>query len=159
MTEFGLPPRPASKGLKIFLFSLAAVLLLCVSGSVSAVIWVRHKADRPAGASTPDQAAEVFLTAYYRSQRPDEARKAVCPKARDPKQIAAQLAALKKYADGYDMPAYTWSTPAVSDRTATSATIDVELTVTTEDMKVGKQQLRMDAVADGGWWICAVRPR
>src|SRR5262245_23235648 len=159
MTESGLPQRPASKGLKIFLCSLAAVLLLCVSGFASAAIWVRHKADQPTGASTPDKAAVAFLTAYYQSQQPEDARKAVCPKARDKQQIAAQLAGLKQYAAGYDQPAYTWSTPAVSDLTANTATVSVELTVTTEDLKVGKQQLRMDAVKDDGWWICAVRPQ
>jgi hypothetical protein len=153
------PPRPTSKALKIVAIALAAVFALCVSGGVSAFIWVRNTAAQPPGADKPDRAAQVFLTAYYRAQRAEDARKAVCPKARDSRKIAAQIAEIKAFTAGYDKPAFTWDTPRVSDRSADTATVSVELTMTTADLMLSKQQLTLDAVQDKGWWICAVRPR
>src|SRR5262245_5208625 len=152
------PPRKKSKALKIFLILLAAVFALCVSGSVAAFIWVRNTAAQPTGAGTPDKAAEAFMNAYYRTQDPADAKKAVCAQARDEDKIAAQIADIKQFAKNYDKPTFTWAT-RVSDRTATKATVTVELTMTTDDMKSSKQQLMLDAVEDKGWWICAVRPQ
>jgi hypothetical protein len=151
------PPRRKSKALKIVLISLAAVFALCVSGSLSAFIWVRNNAAQPSGAQTPAKAADAFLTAYYRAQRAEDARKATCPQARDDKKIAAQIAEITRFAAAYDKPTFTWDSPRESDRTASRATVRVQLTMTTEDMKASKQQLTLDAVQDKGWWICAVR--
>lgn len=153
------PPRKKSKALKIVLISLAAVFALCVSGSVTAFIWVRDTAAQPEGASSPDVAAANFLTAYYRAQDPARAKKTVCAEARDDKKIADQIGDIRRFASNYDKPTFTWETPTVSNRTASKATISVELIMTTEDMKAAKQQLTLDAVQDKGWWICAVHQR
>jgi hypothetical protein len=149
-------PRKKSKALKIILASLAAVFLLCVSGSLAAFIVVRNQADRPSGAFSPDLAAIDFLNAFYRTQDPIKARKTVCAQARDDKAIRAQIDAIKQRAAAYAKPTFTWNSPTVSGETADKATVMVELTMTTEDMKASKQQLTMDAVHDRGWWICAV---
>jgi hypothetical protein len=151
------PPRKKSKALKIVLISLAAVFALCVSGSLATFLWVRNTAAQPAGAVSPDKAAEDFLTAYYRAQDPVRAKKTVCAEARDDKKIAAEIAAIKEYAGAYEKPTFTWSTPKISNRTPDKATVTVDLTVTTDDLKAAKKQLTLDAVHDKGWWICAVR--
>jgi hypothetical protein len=154
-----VPPRRKGKALKIVLISLAAVFALCVSGSVTAFIWVRNTAAQPQGASTPDEAAANFLTAYYRAQDPARAKKTVCAEARDDKKIAEQISDIRRTASNYDKPTFTWDAPKISDKTLSKATISVELTMTTEDMKSAKQHLVLDAVNDKGWWICAVHPR
>jgi hypothetical protein len=153
------PPRKKSKALKIVLISLAAVFALCVSGSVTAAIWVRSTAAQPQGADSPDEAAVNFLTAYYRSQDPARAKKTVCAEARDDKKIAEQIGDIHRFASNYDKPTFTWETPKVSNRTADKATVSVDLIMTTEDLKGAKQQLTLDAVQDKGWWICAVHQR
>jgi hypothetical protein len=150
------PPRKKSKALKIVLISLAAVFLLCVSGSASVFIWVRNTAAQPTGADTPDDAAKIFLSAAYRYQDPKKMKDAVCAEARDDKKIAAQINGVHDFAKGYDKPTFTWGTLTVADRSATKATVRVELIMTTEDLKQSKQQLKLDAVQDKGWWICAV---
>lgn len=151
------PPRKNSKALKIVLISLAAVFALCVSGSVSAFIWVRNTQAQPSGASSPDKAADEFLGAFYRTQDPNRAKKTVCAQARDDKKIAEQIAEIRRFAADYQKPTYTWSTPKVSGVTGDKATISVELTLTTDDLKASKQKLTLDAVNDKGWWICGVR--
>ena len=150
------PPRKKSKALKIVLISLAAVFALCVSGSVTAFIWVRNTQAQPSGASTPDKAANDFLGAFYRTQDPARAKKTVCTQARDDKKIADQISEIRRFASNYQKATYTWNTPKVSGQTADKATISVELTMTTDDLKASKQQLTLDAVRDKGWWICGV---
>lgn len=150
------PPRKKSRALKIVLISLAAVFALCVSGSAAAFIWVRNTAAQPTGADTPDQAASAFLTAFYRTQDPDRAKKTVCADARDDGKIAEQIGDLRRFTSNYDKPTFTWSTPRVSHVGADKATVSLDLTMTTEDLKASKQQLTLDAVKDKGWWICGV---
>jgi hypothetical protein len=150
------PPRKQSKALKIVLISLAAVFALCVSGSVSAFIWVRNTAAQPTGADSPDKAAADFLMAYYRAQDPVRAKKAVCADARDDKKIADQIDEIRRFAGNYGKPSFTWSTPQVARITADKATVSLDLIMTTDDLKASKQQLTLDAVKDKGWWICGV---
>lgn len=150
------PPRKQSKALKIVLISLAAVFALCVSGSVTAFIWVRNTAAQPTGADSPDQAAADFLTAYYRAQDPERAKKALCAAARDDKKIAEQIGDIRRFASNYDKPTFTWSTPKVASVTADKATVSLDLIMTTDDLKASTQQLTLDAVKDKGWWICGL---
>lgn len=134
--------------------ALAATLLLCGGGAVSAYFLLRD-ADNP-GSPDPATAVNRFLTAVYSQQNADSAEQYVCRESRDKTKLAARVDQIKTYANGYADPVFRWGDPAISDQTSARATVTVQLTMSTSDEKTAKQNLRFIVIHKTGWLVCDV---
>ncbi|HEY0536380.1 MAG TPA: hypothetical protein VGD29_32745 [Actinoplanes sp.] len=134
--------------------ALAATLLLCGGGAVSAYFILRD-ADNP-GSPDPATAVNRFLTAVYSQQDADSAEQFVCRESRDKTKLTDRVDQIKTYAGGYTDPVFRWGDPAVSDQTGDRASVAVELTMSTSDEKTAKQDLRFTVIHKTGWLVCEV---
>jgi hypothetical protein len=147
------PPRRRRGTLWISL-ALAATLLLCGGGAVSAYFLLRD-ADSP-GSPDPATAVNRFLTAVYSQQDANSAEQFVCRESRDKTKLAERVDQIRTYADGYTDPVFRWADPAVSDQTGDRATVAVQLTMSTSDEKTAEQNLRFTVIHKTGWLVCEV---
>jgi hypothetical protein len=152
-----IPPTPApAKGRGGFWVSLAlaATVLLCAGGAVSAYFLLRD-ADSP-GSPDPATAVDRFLTAVYTQQDATAADNLVCREARDKTKLADRVNAIKTYSDGYQDPVYRWDEPSVSDSGEDRAQVSVQITMSTGDEKTAKQELDFTVIRKTGWLVCEV---
>ncbi|MEU4239057.1 hypothetical protein [Actinoplanes sp. NPDC026619] len=151
------PAAPAGKsrrGAVWVSLALAATLLLCAGGAVSAYFLLRD-ADNP-GSADPATAVNRFLTAVYTQQDATAADNLVCREARDKTKLADRVAEIKSYSDGYQDPVYRWEEPAVSNSGENRALVSVQLTLSTADEKTAKQDLEFTVIRKTGWLVCEV---
>ncbi|GIF25235.1 hypothetical protein BJ973_007487 [Actinoplanes tereljensis] len=134
--------------------ALAATLLLCAGGAVSAYFLLRD-ADNP-GSPDPATAVNRFLTAVYTQQDASAADDLVCREARDQTKLADRVAEIKSYSDGYTDPVYRWEEPTVSSSGEDRALVSVQLTLSTADEKTAKQDLEFTVIRKTGWLVCEV---
>ncbi|GIM95049.1 Rv0361 family membrane protein [Paractinoplanes toevensis] len=134
--------------------ALAATLLLCSGGAVSAYFLLRD-ADNP-GSPDPATAVNRFLTAVYTQQDAAAADELVCREARDKTKLADRVAEIKSYSDGYTDPVYRWEEPSVSSSGEDRALVSVQLTLSTADEKTAKQDLEFTVIRKTGWLVCEV---
>jgi hypothetical protein len=147
-------PAQRRAGLWVSL-ALVVTLLLCGGGATSAYLLLRN-ADSGTGAPDPTTAVNRFLTAVYTQQDPTAANGLVCRNSRDQKKLTARVAQIKSYAAQYDGPAFRWSDPAVSAQDDKSATVAVQLTMSTDDEKQAQQQLTFTVIHKTGWLVCDI---
>jgi hypothetical protein len=147
-------PAPRRRGALWISLALAATLLLCGGGAVSAYFLLRD-ADNP-GSPDPATAVNRFLTAVYTQQDANSAESLVCRESRDKTKLSDRVNEIRTYADGYTDPVFRWGDPAVSDQTADRANVSVELTMSTSDEKTAKQDLRFTVIHKTGWLVCEV---
>jgi hypothetical protein len=148
------PAPPRRRGALWVSLALAATLILCGGGAVSAYFLLRD-ADNP-GSPDPATAVNRFLTAVYSQQDAGSAEQFVCRESRDKTKLARRVDQIKTYAGGYTDPVFRWGDPAVSDQTADRATVAVELTMSTSDEKTAEQDLRFTVIHKTGWLVCDV---
>ncbi|MGI5146164.1 hypothetical protein ACQEVC_07155 [Plantactinospora sp. CA-294935] len=148
------PPRKR-RGLVIASIALAATLLLCVAGGVSAFLVVRG-VERGEGAADPVVAVDEFLTAVYSERDAGRAASLVCSAARDDDEIAAKIQEVAESAGRYDTARFRWATPKVDEQTEERALVSTRLTMTTGDERSVDQQLTFVVVRETGWWVCDV---
>jgi hypothetical protein len=148
------PPAPRRRGALWISLALAATLLLCGGGAVSAYFLLRD-ADNP-GSPDPATAVNRFLTAVYTQQDATSAETLVCRESRDKTKLTDRVNEIRTYANGYTDPVFRWGDPAVSDQTADRANVSVELTMSTSDEKTAKQDLRFTVIHKTGWLVCEV---
>jgi hypothetical protein len=146
--------RRSRRGAMWVSVALAGTLLLCGGGAVSAYFLLRN-ADNP-GSPDPATAVNRFLTAVYTQQDAEAADDLVCREARDENKIADRVDEIKAYADGYQDPVFRWDDPAVSDNSEDSATVAVQVTLSTADEKTAAQDLRFTVIRKTGWLVCDV---
>ena len=146
------PPR--RRGPLWVSLALAATLVLCGGGAVSAYFLLRD-ADQ-AGAPDPATAVDRFLTAVYTKQDAAAADNLVCREARDPTKIADRVRQIKAYAGGYQDPVFRWDDPAVASSGKDRATVAVQVTVSTADEKSARQDLQFTVIRKTGWLVCEV---
>ncbi|GAA0545406.1 hypothetical protein GCM10010172_28810 [Paractinoplanes ferrugineus] len=151
------PAAPAGKrrrGAVWVSLALAATLLLCAGGAVSAYFLLRD-ADNP-GSPDPGTAVNRFLTAVYTQQDARAADDLVCREARDKTKLSDRVAEIKSYSDGYQDPVYRWEEPAVASSGENRAVVAVQLTMSTADEKTAKQDLEFTVIRKTGWLVCEV---
>jgi flagellar basal body-associated protein FliL len=159
-TQQQAPPAPAAppgrgrRGAVWVSLALAATLLLCAGGAVSAYFLLRD-ADNP-GSPDPATAVNRFLTAVYTQQDAAAADDLVCREARDKTKLADRVAQIKSYSDGYQDPVYRWEEPAVANSGENRAVVSVQLTLSTADEKTAKQDLEFTVIRKTGWLVCEV---
>ncbi|MGX6603901.1 Rv0361 family membrane protein [Micromonosporaceae bacterium Da 78-11] len=134
--------------------ALAATLLLCGGGAVSAYFLLRD-ADNP-GSPDPATAVDRFLTAVYTQQDAAAADDLVCREARDQTKLSDRVDAIKTYSDGYQDPVYRWDQPAVAGKAEDRAVVSVKLTMSTSDEKTAEQELEITVIRKTGWLVCEV---
>ncbi len=152
-----VPPSPAPPGKRGALWvsvALAATLLLCGGGAVSAYFLLRD-ADNP-GSPDPATAVNRFLDAIYTRQDATAADDLVCREARDKTKLADRVREIKTYSDGYQDPVYRWDEPSVASSGEDRALVSVRLTVSTADEKTAQQQLEFTVIHKTGWLVCEV---
>jgi len=152
-----VPPSPAPPGKRGALWvsvALAATLLLCGGGAVSAYFLLRD-ADNP-GSPDPATAVNRFLDAVYTRQDATAADDLVCREARDKTKLADRVREIKTYSDGYQDPVYRWDEPSVASSGEDRALVSVQLTVSTADEKTAQQQLEFTVIHKTGWLVCEV---
>jgi hypothetical protein len=152
-----VPPTPAPPGKRGALWvslALAATLLLCGGGAVSAYFLLRD-ADNP-GSPDPATAVNRFLDAVYTRQDATAADDLVCREARDKTKLADRVREIKTYSDAYQDPIYRWEDPAVASSGKDRALVSVQLTVSTADEKTAKQELEFTVIRKTGWLVCEV---
>jgi len=149
------PPKKKRRGLMITLIVLGLAVLLCGGGGVAA--WLLLGEADGQGQTEPAKAVDGFLTAVYTDQDVDAASKYVCAAARNRDDLTRKINEIKQYADQYDDPKFTWSTPTVSDQGSERAIVDVKLKVTTQDEKVAEQSLKFTVIQSTGWFVCEVQ--
>ncbi len=152
------PPAPPAqsrrRGALWISLALAATLLLCGGGAVSAYLLLRD-ADNP-GSPDPTTAVDRFLTAVYTQQDADAADDLVCREARDQTKIADRVQEITTYSAGYPDPVYRWEDPAVSSAEEDRALVSVHLTLSTGDEKSAQQDLQFTVIRKTGWLVCEV---
>jgi hypothetical protein len=148
-----LPPARRRGALWVSL-ALAATLLLCGGGAVSAYLLLRD-ADNP-GSPDPATAVNRFLTAVYSRQDAAAADDLVCREARDQTKIDERIREIKAYSDGYQEPVYRWADPAVSSAAEDRAVVAVRLSMSTTDEKTAQQDLQFTVIRKTGWLVCEV---
>ncbi|RZU50666.1 hypothetical protein EV385_2443 [Krasilnikovia cinnamomea] len=136
--------------------ALAATLLFCGGGAVSAYLLLRN-ADRGKGAPDPATAVDRFLTAVYTEQDATAADGLICREARNAKRLAARVEQIKGYSAEYASPTFSWSEPAIGTHNEDLATVSVQLTMATADEKTAQQGLTFTVVHKTGWLVCDVR--
>ncbi|BFU41905.1 hypothetical protein [Krasilnikovia sp. MM14-A1004] len=151
----GIPPRTRRTGVWVSA-ALAATLLFCGGGAVSAYLLLRN-ADRGKGAPDPATAVDRFLTAVYTEQDATEADGLICREARNAKRLAARVEQIKGYSAEYASPTFSWTEPAVGTHNSDLATVSVQLTMATADEKTAQQGLTFTVVHKSGWLVCDVR--
>jgi hypothetical protein len=152
-----VPPSPAPAGRRGALWislALAATLLLCGGGAVSAYYLLRD-ADNP-GSPDPATAVNRFLDAIYTRQDAAAADDLVCREARDKTKLADRVREIKAYASGYQDPVYRWDEPSVAGSGEDRALVSVQLTMSTADEKTAQQQLEFTVIHKTGWLVCEV---
>ncbi|MEO3817320.1 hypothetical protein [Plantactinospora sp. B24E8] len=154
---FGAVPTPLKKRRTLLIVSivLAATLLLCVGGGVSAFLVIRN-VENGEGAADPVAAVDGFLEAVYADQNAEKAASLVCAEARDSGQIEAKIEEVAGYARTYDSPRFRWVEPRLDERNAERALVSTTLTMVTGDERAVEQQLRFIVVEKTGWWVCDV---
>jgi hypothetical protein len=148
------PPAPRRRGALWVSLALAATLLLCGGGAVSAYFLLRD-ADNP-GSPDPATAVNRFLTAVYSQQNASSAEQLVCRESRDKSRLTDRVNEIKTYASGYTDPVFRWGDPAVSDQSSDRATVSVQVTMSTSDEKTAQQDLRFTVIHKTGWLVCEV---
>ena len=148
------PAAPRRRGALWVSLALAATLLLCGGGAVSAYFLLRD-ADNP-GSPDPATAVNRFLTAVYSQQDATSAEQFVCRESRDQTKLTDRVNEVKTYADEYADPVFRWGDPTVSDQSSDRATVAVQLTMSTSDEKTAKQDLRFTVIHKTGWLVCEV---
>ena len=148
------PPRPKRRAALWVSLALVFTLLLCAGGAVSAYFLLRD-ADAK-GAADPATAVDQFLTAVYTQQDAKAAEELVCREAKDTPQLTARVDQIKAYATEYDGPAFRWNTPAVTGQSEETATVSVQLTMSTDDEKSSQQQLTFTTIRKTGWLVCEI---
>ncbi|MBE1486466.1 hypothetical protein H4W31_002104 [Plantactinospora soyae] len=143
------------RGLLFAAIALAATLLLCVGGGVSAYLLLRN-ADRGEGAAEPAAAVEGFLEAVYTHRDPGRVASLTCPAARDEDKIAAKVEELADQLKAYDTPRFRWTEPRVDEQDAERALVSTTLTMATGDERTIDQRLGFIVVEENGWWVCDV---
>jgi hypothetical protein len=156
---FDVPPAPppAVKGRRSALWvslALAATLLLCGGGAVSAYFLLRD-ADNP-GSPDPATAVSRFLDAVYTQQDAKAADELVCREARDETKLADRVQEIKTYSEGYQEPVYRWEAPAVANAGENRAEVSVQVDMVTADEKTAKQDLEFTVIRKTGWLVCEV---
>ncbi len=153
------PARPARRNTGRWV-ALAVVLtvLLLGGGAASAYLLLRD-ADSGKGSPDPATAVDRFMTEVYTRHDAVAAEDLVCREARDQAKIAGRVAEIEGYANEYPAPAYAWGQPAISAITGTKATVDVQLTMTTDDERAARQQLTFTVIRKTGWLVCDVTSR
>jgi flagellar basal body-associated protein FliL len=147
-------PRKRRAGLWVSL-ALAAVLVLCGGGAVSAYFLVSN-ADNGKGAPDPATAVNRFMAAIYNQQDAAAAGQLVCRQARDEKKLTARVNEIKSYASEYEGPTFRWTEPTVNGETDERAVVSVQLTLSTQDEKTAKQSLTFTTVHKAGWLVCEI---
>jgi hypothetical protein len=148
------PPPAARRGALWVSLALAATLMLCAGGAVSAYFLLRD-ADSP-GSPDPGTAVDRFLTAVYTQQDATAADNLVCREARDKTKLADRVNEIKTYSDGYQDPVYRWDEPSVADAGKDRAQVSVQITMSTGDEKTAKQDLEFTVIRKTGWLVCEV---
>jgi hypothetical protein len=141
--EHPAPPRRRA-GLWVAL-ALVVTLLLCGGGATSAYLLLRNAT-----------AVNRFLTAVYTQQDATAANALVCRTARDQKKLSARVAQIKSYSAQYDGPSFRWTDPAVASQDQESATVAVQLTLSTDDEKQAQQELTFTVIHKTGWLVCDI---
>ncbi|GAA2643967.1 hypothetical protein GCM10010436_65720 [Paractinoplanes durhamensis] len=156
-----MPPTPVvaggrkgKRGAVWVSLALAATVMLCAGGAVSAYFLLRD-ADNP-GAADPATAVSRFLTAVYTQQDAAAADDLVCREARDKTKLTDRVAEIRSYSDGYQDPVYRWEDPTVASSGEDRAVVSVQLTLTTADEKTAKQDLEFTVIRKTGWLVCEV---
>ncbi|WP_433298891.1 hypothetical protein ACQP2F_44730 [Actinoplanes sp. CA-030573] len=152
-----VPPSaaPAKKRGALWVsLALAATLMLCAGGAVSAYFLLRD-ADNP-GSPDPATAVNRFLTAVYTQQDATAADDLVCREARDKTKLTDRVNEIKTYSAGYQDPVYRWDEPAVSSAEKDRAEVSVQVTLSTGDEKTAKQDLEFTVIRKTGWLVCEV---
>jgi hypothetical protein len=152
-----LPPSPAPKGKRGALWvslALTATLMLCAGGAVSAYFLLRD-ADKP-GSPDPATAVSRFLTAVYTQQDAAAANNLVCRDARDQTKLTERVNEIKNYSNGYQDPVYHWDEPTVSSSGEDRAQVKAEVTMSTGDEKMARQDLEFTVIRKTGWLVCEV---
>jgi flagellar basal body-associated protein FliL len=151
-----LPPQPQPKkrGLMITMIILGVVLVLFGGGGAAAFFVLRDSGGP--GKSSPVEAVNEFLTAVYKNKDVEAAEKAVCGSSRNKNALIKRIDEIKKYESNLKEPTYTWGTPTVETQNASSATLNVQLKVTTSDDKVAESKLKVLATNDDGWFVCEI---
>ncbi|MCU7722352.1 hypothetical protein ODJ79_01360 [Actinoplanes sp. KI2] len=151
------PSPPAPKGKRGALWvslALTATLMLCAGGAVSAYFLLRD-ADNP-GSPDPATAVNRFLTAVYTQQDATAANNLVCRDARDQTKLTERVNEIKKYANGYQDPVFHWDEPTVSASGDDRAKVKAEVTMSTGDEKMARQDLEFTVIHKTGWLVCEV---
>jgi len=135
--------------------ALVITLLLFAGGATSAYLLLRNS-DSGRGAPDPATAVNRFMTAVYTQQDATAADDMVCREARDKGKLSGRVDQIKTYAAEYAGPAFRWSDPAVSSQSDDSATVAVQLTMSTDDEKQAQQELTFTVVHKTGWLVCDI---
>jgi hypothetical protein len=148
------PPAGGRRGALWVSLALAATLLLCGGGAVSAYFLLRD-ADNP-GSPDPATAVNRFLDAVYTQQDANAADELVCRESRDETKLADRVREIKAYSDGYQEPLYRWEEPAVAGSGEDRAVVSVQLMMSTADEKTARQDLEFTVIRKTGWLVCEV---
>ncbi|WP_067509211.1 hypothetical protein [Actinoplanes sp. TFC3] len=147
------PPRRPGRWI-----ALAAVLtVLLLGGGAATAFLLLHDADSGRGSPDPATAVDRFMTAIYTEQNAGAASGQVCHEARDENKLQERVEQIKGYATEYPAPLFRWSDPAISASTGKQATVDVQLTMTTDDEKSAQQQLTFTVIRKTGWLVCDIK--
>jgi hypothetical protein len=148
-----LPPKGKRGALWVSL-ALTATLMLCAGGAASAYFLLRD-ADNP-GSPDPATAVNRFLTAVYTQQDATAANDLVCRDARDQTKLTERVNEIKNYSNGYQDPVYHWDEPTVSSSGKDRARVTAEVTMSTGDEKMARQDLQFTVIRKTGWLVCEV---
>ena len=152
------PPQPTPPGRRAVVVTsivLGIVLLLCAGGGTTAYFLVTRVGSH--GKATPSQAVDGFLDAVFNQRDAEKASTYVCNESRDKAALGRKIDELRRYADKYRSPRFTWTEPQVDSRTGNTARLTVPVTVVTEDDRTAQRTLSFVAVKETGWYVCEVR--
>lgn len=152
----GPHPRRSPRGLVVALIAMVTVLLLGGGGFGA---WLLLRDPDRGGAGTAIDAVDSFLRAVYLDRDAAAASSLVCAEARDEESLAAKIETVRAYADTYVSPRFTWSGPAVVDRSEDFVVVRVRIMMVTADERTADQTLDitvLDKGNDSGWWVCDV---
>lgn len=135
---------------------MAVAALLLVGGGAAATWFLVH--DPEVGADNPEVAVESFLHAVYRDLDPTAAASLVCSAARDEASLATKVEEIRAYQETALEPRFQWNQPTVVEQTEEITTVEVTVTLTTQDERVANQHLQVSVLdrGDRGWWVCDV---
>lgn len=149
-----MPPRRRRRTFMIISFVILGLLVLCGGVATTAILVTNREAGT--GQDSPTSAVQGFLTAIYLDRDATKAADFVCADARKSGGLSDKVDEIRADDVRYKTSSYRWDAPIVVARTASRATVNVTVRVTTTDERAASENLVLTTVRDHGWWVCEV---